>query len=271
VILVCDQSFHGRTLATITATRQRKYQKGFAPLVPGFREIRYNDLGSFRRALDGRVCAILLELIQGEGGVRVADPSWVRAVRRECRARDILFLVDEVQTGCGRTGRMFACGHFGVTPDAMSLAKALGNGVPIGALVVSRRLAGALPAGSHASTFGGNPLACAAAEASLSAIRRVLPKARRAAKALEDGMRRWAEKDPEVIEVRGKGLLLGVEMRHPVRPLIEACRGRGLLLISAGEKVLRLAPPLIITPKTARRAAAIIVEEAAKLAKKSGV
>ena len=247
-ILCMEESFHGRTLATLAATGRAKYRKGFQPDVEGFVHVPFNDLAAVRAAVTPQTAAVLLEPVQGEGGIRPATPEFLAGVRQLCDERGLLLLVDEVQCGMGRTGCMFAHQHYGITPDAMSLAKALGNGVPIGALVVRQELKDVLTAGTHASTFGGNPLACAAGLAVFEAFDQdnVLDNVRVMGALLREKLLALQRKHAAIQEVRGLGLMLGIDLGRPVGDLVAAARARGLLILSAGESVLRIMPPLTV-------------------------
>jgi acetylornithine aminotransferase/acetylornithine/N-succinyldiaminopimelate aminotransferase len=251
-------SFHGRTLATLAATGQPKYQHGFEPLPPGFKHVPYNDLRAVERALDSRTAAILVEPIQGEGGVHVPDDDYLPGLRKLCDESGALLIFDEIQTGMGRTGRLWGYEHSGVEPDIMTLAKALANGVPIGAMLCREEVAGVLTAGSHGSTFGGTPFVTSVALATLTTIigERLPERAARLGRELMDGLRGIAS--PVVKEVRGRGLLVGVELTRPAAPVVDACREAGLLVLSAGEKVVRLAPPLIVEPAQVQHAVGIL-------------
>src|SRR5574337_511191 len=247
--IVCMRdSFHGRTMATVTATGQPKYSQGFEPLLPGFKHIPFNDLPAAERAIDSRTCAVLVEPIQGESGVRVPDDDYLPGLRRLCTERDVLLILDEVQTGMGRTGRLFAYEHSGIEPDIMTLAKGLGGGLPIGAMLAKDGVADAFVPGSHASTFGGNPFITTVAHAVLTEILDAqLPE--RAAKIgayFLDRLRELATRYPFVKEVRGLGLMLALELSVPAKPIVDRCLKRGLLILTAGDQVLRFVPPLII-------------------------
>jgi acetylornithine aminotransferase/acetylornithine/N-succinyldiaminopimelate aminotransferase len=251
-------SFHGRTLATLAATGQPKYQHGFEPLPAGFKHVPYNDLRAMERALDSRTAAILVEPIQGEGGVHVPEDDYLPGLRKLCDESGALLIFDEIQTGMGRTGRLWAYQHSGVEPDIMTLAKALANGVPIGAMLCREEVASVLTAGSHGSTFGGTPFVTSVALATLTTIigERLPERAARLGRELMEGLRAMAA--PSVKEVRGRGLLIGVELATPAAPVVDACRERGLLVLSAGEKVVRLAPPLIVEPAQVQQAVGIL-------------
>jgi predicted acetylornithine/succinylornithine family transaminase len=259
-IIATRDSFHGRTLATVTATGQEKYQHGFEPLVPGFKHVPYNDLKAMERAVDGRTAAILIECIQGEGGVNIPSDDYLPSLRRLCDASGALLIIDEVQTGMGRTGRLWAYEHTGIQPDIMTLAKALANGVPIGAMLARSEIASVLTAGTHGSTFGGTPFVTSVALATLTAMleEKIPDRAARMGQHLMDGLREVARRHPVVRDVRGRGLLIGIELTQAVGPLVDGCREAGLLVLSAGEKVLRLTPPLIVGEAECDRALEII-------------
>ncbi len=244
-----EHSFHGRTLAAITATGQKKYQEGFAPLLPGVRHVPYNDIGALEKAITPETGAVMLEPIQGEGGVRVAGLQYLKQVRALCDERNVLLILDEVQTGVGRTGKFFAHEHYGIAPDIIAVAKGLGNGVPIGAMGCKDKVASGFGPGCHASTFGGNPLCTAAAVATLEVIFEpgFLDNVARIGAYFTDGLRTIASKHASVVEVRGKGLLIGVEMKDPVAPVVKKMLEGGIVCGPAGPNVLRFAPPLIIT------------------------
>ena len=259
-IIATRDSFHGRTLATVTATGQEKYQHGFEPLVPGFKHVPYNDLRAMERAIDGRTAAILIEAIQGEGGVNVPDDGYLPGLRKLCDESGALLILDEIQTGVGRTGRLWAYEHAGIEPDIMTLAKALANGVPIGAMLCRQDVAGVLTAGTHGSTFGGTPFVTSVALATLTTVigEKVPEHAARMGRELMDGMRAIQAAGAPISTVRGKGLLIGIELTRPAGPYVDACREAGLLVLSAGDKVLRLTPPLIVESADCQRALAIV-------------
>ena len=249
-ILTFDNSFHGRTLATTAATGQPKYQKGFEPLPAGFRHVPYGDLAIVRAATGPQTAAILVEPIQGEGGVRSAPAGFLAGLRTLCDELGALLLIDEVQTGMGRTGKMFAYQHEGIRPDGISLAKALGNGLPIGAMVCTEAAGKALSPGTHGSTFGGNLVSTAAANVvfDLIAAPGVLEGNLEKGEYFMAGVRRLqARPGSPIREARGKGLLLGIELDRDAAPTVTRCRELGLLLNLAGEKTLRLAPPFVVT------------------------
>lgn len=250
-IIAFEGGFHGRTLFTVSATGTPAYWKGFEPLVPGIHHAPWGDLDAVRKLLCERTAAILVEPLQGEGGVRTAPSGFLRGLRALADENGCLLVFDEIQTGMGRTGTLFAHEQEGVTPDIMTLAKALGGGIPIGAMATTKALAAALVPGTHASTFGGNPLACAVACAVMDELLEggVLDHAKAMGERLGDGLEALAaDAGPAKIrEVRGRGLLRGLALPDAPGPILDACRERGVLLISAGGNVLRLAPPLVIS------------------------
>ncbi|MFN0061205.1 MAG: aspartate aminotransferase family protein [Myxococcaceae bacterium] len=249
-VITFDNSFHGRTLATVTATGQPKYQKGFEPLPTGFRHLPYGNLEAVQQAIRPETAAILIEPIQGEGGVRSAPAGFLRALRELCDAKGLLLLIDEVQTGMGRTGKMFAYQHEGIRPDGISLAKALANGLPMGAMLCSEKVAGALPSGTHGSTFGGNPVAAAAANVVVDYVSQPAVLAANVSKGERfiAGVRALSGKLPgRIVEARGKGLLLGVELAEDAAPRVARLRESGLLCNLAGERTLRFAPAFVIS------------------------
>jgi len=252
--------FHGRTLATVTATAQEKYHHGFEPLPGGFKYVAYNDLKALERAIDSHTAAVLVEPIQGEGGIIVPDDGYLPGLRKLCDEAGILLIFDEIQTGMGRTGKLWAYEHSGVAPDIMTLAKALANGVPIGAMLTREEIASVLVAGTHGSTFGGTPFITSVALATLTTILdgKLWERAAQMGRYLMDGLRAIQASTPAVRAVRGKGLLIGAELASPVGPVVDACREGGLLVLSAGERVLRLTPPLIVEERDCDRALAII-------------
>ncbi len=259
-IISFKDSFHGRTLATVTATGQTKYQEGFAPLMPGFVYAEYNDISSVEKLINDQTCAILVEPIQGEGGVRPSDPGFLQALSQLCQREGILLIFDEVQCGVGRTGSFFAYQGYGVTPDIVTLAKQLGGGFPIGAMLASNEAASGFAPGDHASTFGGNPLAAATARRLVSIISQpaFLKEVRKSGQSLHDKL--TALTDNRIAEVRGRGLLIGVELTVEVKGLIDLCIQKGLLLVGAGPKVVRFVPPLNVKQIELSQAVAIFRE-----------
>jgi acetylornithine aminotransferase len=248
-IITMLQSFHGRTMATLTATGQEKVQKGFEPLLPGFTYVPFNNLSAVEQAVSNKTAAIMLEPIQGEGGVRVADKSYLKGLQELCRQRDMLLIFDEVQTGVGRTGTLFAYEQLGVAPDVMTLGKGLGGGLPIGACLATEAAAAALEPGTHASTFGGNPVCCAAGLAVLRTLLegRVLQHGRRMGDYLARGLQDMKDRLPIVKETRGLGLLQGMELTVDGKSVVTDCLARGVLINCTADRVLRFVPPLIIT------------------------
>jgi acetylornithine/N-succinyldiaminopimelate aminotransferase len=251
VEIVCfERSFHGRTLATVTATGQPRYQKGFEPLPAGFLHVPYGELPAVRRVVGERTAAVLVEPIQGEGGVRPAPEGFLASLRQLCNEVGALLLVDEVQTGMGRTGRMFAFQHAGIRPDGFSLAKGLGNGLPIGAMVCTEEAGRALQPGTHGSTFGGNPVTAAAglATVTLAMDPERLASNRTLGEHFLAGLRALkAERPSEVVEVRGMGLLVGVELAFDAGPVVGRMRELGVLCNLAGERTVRFAPSFLVT------------------------
>ena len=258
-IITMEGGFHGRTVATITATAQAKYQMGFEPLLPGFRYVPFDDLAAVERAVGPRTAAILVEPIQGEGGIRVPTEGYLQGLRKLCDDTGPLLIFDEVQTGIGRTGRLFAYEHWGVEPDIMALAKALGGGLPIGAMLAKEEVAASFTPGTHAATFGGNPLVTAAAFATLKTVLEEDLAARSAEMGghLLHELQTVQAAHRAVKMVRGKGLLIGVELDREVRPVLTRCLDQGLLLSSAGEKVIRFAPPLTVSAREVSQAVGV--------------
>ena len=261
-IITMLQSFHGRTMATLTATGQEKVQKGFEPLLPGFTYVPFNDLNAVEQAITPATAAIMLELIQGEGGVQVADQAFVKGLRDLCRDRDILLILDEVQTGMGRTGTLFAYEQYGIQPDIMTLAKGLGGGLPIGACLATDEVAAAFGPGTHASTFGGNPLACSAALAVMRVLLegRLLTQSRTVGQYMEKSLLELKDRLPNVKDVRGLGLLQGVELTIDGMPVVTDCLNRGLLINCTMDRVLRFVPPLIITQREIDRLVDVLAD-----------
>ena len=259
-IICMRDSFHGRTLAAVTATGQEKYHHGFEPLVPGFKHVPFNDLKAVERALDSRTCAVLVEPVQGEGGVKMPDPGYLAGLRRLCDASGALLILDEVQVGMGRTGKLFAYQHAGVEPDILTLAKALANGVPIGALLAREHVAASFTPGTHAATFGGNPLATAAAVAVMTTMldERIPEHAARVGKYFADRLEALRAKHRRIRQVRGMGLLIGTEIEGSARDVVQRCMDRGFLILTAGDSVVRFTPPLIITEADVDRGVGIL-------------
>jgi len=259
-IIAMERSFHGRTLAGVSATGQPKYQEGFEPLVPGFVHVPFNDLEAVKAAVTAKTCAILLEPIQGEGGVRVASDGFLTGIRRLCDERKLLLIADEVQSGMGRTGRWFAHQHSGAEPDVLLAAKMLGGGFPIGAVIAKRAVADVLTPGTHAATYGGNPLGCACILAAFEAIekQKLLERVQSLSPYIFKRLEALKARVPIIREVRGRGFMVGIELTVPGRPLVDACRAKGLLINCTQETVLRLLPALTITKAQLDRALSIL-------------
>ena len=245
-IVTFKQSFHGRTLATLTATGQSKVQIGFEPLPEGFRYLPYNDFDSLKDLFKEQTCAVMLELIQAEGGVVVADKEWVKEVVRICKKNDVLLIIDEVQTGMGRTGTLFAYQQFEIEPDIITLAKGLGSGFPIGAVLAKKEVAKAFTPGSHGSTFGGNPLATTAGLATIEYIteKNICQNVSELGNYFKDKLHELLPLNPILKEVRGKGLLLGIALEGEAIDVVNAARQKGVLILVAGANVVRILPPL---------------------------
>ncbi len=254
-IITMKDSFHGRTLATLSATGQLKVQEGFEPLVDGFRYVDFDDLDAVAEAIDETICAVLVEPIQGEGGVRIPKANYLAGLRQLCSKHDLLLIYDEIQVGMGRTGRLFSHQHEGVAPDIMTLAKALANGVPIGAMLASSEVAEAFTPGSHASTFGGTPLVTAVAIEVLRQISRqsFLDRVQVVGDYFREQLLSLHQKYSFVREVRGRGLILGMELDFPGGEIVIQCQERGVLINCTAEKVLRFLPPLIVTSEEVDR------------------
>ncbi|MCL4456363.1 MAG: acetylornithine transaminase [Nitrospirae bacterium] len=252
-VITALNSFHGRTLATVTATGQEKFQKGFEPLMPGFKHVPFDDINALQSAISRNTCAVMLEPIQAEGGVMIPSEDYFKEVRKLCDENGLLLILDEVQTGMGRTGKLFAHEHYGITPDIMTLAKGLGGGVPIGAALATEKVAASFQPGSHASTFGGNPLVCAAAIATLETILEdglLIEHCARMGKYLISRMEQLREDYHDTIaDIRGKGLLVGLEINKDGASMVKACLEKGLLINCTAGNVLRFAPPLIVEEK----------------------
>lgn len=249
-IISALHSFHGRTLATLTATGQDHYHHGFGPLPAGFDYVPYNDIQALEAKMSDKTCAVMLEAIQGEGGVHVPDPDYLPKVRALCDKYNAVLIFDEVQCGMGRTGTFFGCQQFGVKPDIVTLAKGLAGGVPIGAFMATDKVANAFHAGDHGSTFGGNPLACAAACVVLDALidGNLMENAKEIGAYLQSKFEEYKAKYPNLIkEVRGRGLILGMELTRPGREIANECLDYGAIINCTAGNVLRFVPPLNIT------------------------
>lgn len=250
-IITMKRSFHGRTYGAMTATGQKKFHDGFEPLPKGFKYAEFNDYASLEKLVSAKTAAIMLEPVQGEGGVRIAGKPYLKKIRQLCNKKKILLILDEVQTGMGRTGKMFAYEHYGILPDLMTLAKSLGGGVPIGALVVHNKIKNVLVPGTHASTFGGNPLVCAAALAVFKVIRKE-KMAKRAAEMGEyfvAGLEKLKESYPVIRELRALGLMIGLELDCEGAVYVSKAREKGLLINCTQGNVLRIIPAMTTTKK----------------------
>jgi len=261
-LITMRNSFHGRTLTTVAATGQEKFQIGFEPLPKGFKYVPYNDLAALEAAITDETYGVMLEVIQGEAGVIIPDADYLQGVRKLCDEKGILMILDEVQTGMGRTGCLFAYQDYGVSPDIMTLAKALGNGFPVGAMLASDRLAGAFVPGNHASTFGGNPLAMAAAVATVETLLYdgVLDNCRRVGAYFLERLKALASRHTIVRDVRGKGLMVAMELDIPGAEIVRKCMEKGSLINCTNNNVLRCVPPLIVTEQEVDEVVDIIDE-----------
>ncbi|HOK04423.1 MAG TPA: acetylornithine transaminase [Victivallales bacterium] len=259
-IITMLDSFHGRTLTTLSATGRKKYREGFSPDMPGFVHVPFNDIDTLRNAVDSETIAIMMEPIQGEGGVIPAEPDFLKKTRELCDEKNLLLIFDEVQCGMGRTGTFFAYQNYGVQPDILTLAKALANGFPIGAVIAKKNVASVLGPGSHASTFGGNPLACAAAISVLDVFEEddILQNCSKISEYLFKKLEEI--KSPKIVQIRGKGLMIGIVVNCEVKKLISEAAKKGLLILPAGESVIRLLPPLIIDKQDVNTAIEILSE-----------
>ena len=270
-VICMTHSFHGRTLATAAATGQSKIQKGFEPMPVGFCHATYNDLESVRALVNEKTVAVLLEAVQGEGGIILADVAFMEGVRALCDEKNLLMLCDEVQCGLGRVGSWFGFQNSGVDPDAFSLAKALGSGYPIGAVVGSPKVADVFQPGNHASTFGGTPLACAAALATLEVIEQegLVERSAAVGARMKERLAGFVDRFAPVVEVRGVGMMLGVVLDRPAKDVCAAMMEEGLLTLATAEKVVRLLPPLNVTDDEIDRAMQIMEQALATLGDKS--
>jgi predicted acetylornithine/succinylornithine family transaminase len=248
-IVVAEGSFHGRTYGGLSATAQPKFHKGFEPLLPGFRTVPFGDAAALDAALTDRTCAFLIEPIQGENGVRMPPPGYLAEAERLCRARGILLMADEIQTGLGRTGSFLASERFGITPDVVTLAKGMANGLPLGAVVAAEEVAASLGPGTHGTTFGGNPVCCAASRVVFEALRSpgFLDGVRRKGDLFAEGLREVAGRRQDIREVRGMGLMVAIEMEGETREIADRCLALGLVVNSTAGTVLRFLPPLTVS------------------------
>jgi acetylornithine/N-succinyldiaminopimelate aminotransferase len=247
-IISMVDSFHGRTMGTLSATGQEKIKVGYDPLLPGFKFAPFNDLPGLERAMDDSVCAVILEPIQGEGGIICPDPDYLKGVKGLCQARGAILIFDEVQVGMGRTGKLFAHEHYGISPDIMTLAKALGNGLPIGAMLATEELSAVFGPGSHASTFGGTPLVTAVSKAVLESLLNDgwINHCAEVGRYFKERLQSLSQKHPSIKSVRGLGLILGMEMDRPCGAMVNECLKEGFLVNCTHDTVLRFVPPLII-------------------------
>ena len=247
-IITMEKSFHGRTMATLTATGQDKIKDGFEPLLEGFKIVPFNDIAAVKAATTDKTIAVMIEPIQGEGGINAADRSYMEQLRRLCDEKEMLLIFDEIQTGMGRTGEMFCYKHYDVTPDVMTLAKSLGGGVPIGAALAAKKVANTLSPGSHASTFGGSPIVCAAAIATFEAIEKekLLDNTRKMGKYLKSGLEGLKKDFSFITGIKGMGLMIGLELSIDGTGISEECFKRKLLINCTQKKILRIMPPLIV-------------------------
>jgi acetylornithine/N-succinyldiaminopimelate aminotransferase len=247
--ITAEGSFHGRTFATVTATAQPKYHEGFLPLLPGFAYIPFNDIAALKAAFTDEVAAVMVEPIQGEGGINVADAEFLRTIRQLCDEKGAVMILDEVQTGIGRTGKWFGFQHYDVEPDIITMAKALGGGVAIGAMMAKAEIAASLVPGKHASTFGGNSLACAAAVATIEAIEQenLIQHAAEIGQYAQDKLRRLKDKHAMIDHVRGIGLMIGIQMTRPGAAIVSKCLEKGLRINCTHDTVIRFMPPMVAT------------------------
>jgi acetylornithine/N-succinyldiaminopimelate aminotransferase len=261
-LITMKDSFHGRTMATITATGQEKFQFGFTPLLEGFTYVPFDDLQALEARISNKTCGIMVEPIQGEGGVNIPNAQYLSRMREICDSHGILLIVDEVQTGMGRTGELFAYEYSGIKPDIMTLAKALGNGFPIGAMLATNKIAKAFIPGNHASTFGGSPLAMAAANATVKTMLQegILEHCRKMGDYFLLQLKKLQQKHKIIEEVRGKGLMLAAQLNIESGDIVNECLQKGLLIASAGGKTLRFVPPLIITTQDIDQAVKVLDE-----------
>ena len=261
-IIVMEKAFHGRTIATLSATGSRKVQAGFEPLVPGFARVPFDDFAAIKKVAESNrnVVAVLVELIQGEGGINICHPEYLHGLREICDANGWLLMLDEVQSGVGRTGKWFAFQHSGVKPDVMTLAKGLASGVPIGACIAAGPAAGVFKPGNHGSTFGGNPLACAAALVTLDIIEQdnLMANAVAMGQFIHDGFAAQLKGVAGVRDIRNMGLMIGVELAYPCEELVKSALATGLLINVTNDNVIRLLPPLVIKREEAAQIVAIL-------------
>lgn len=259
-IISMEKSFHGRTLAALALTGQKKYQEGFEPMPEGFKSVEFANIEALKSAITSKTCAVIIEPIQGEGGINVAPKEYLEAVRKLCDGKNILLIFDEIQTGMGRTGKIFCYQHFGVVPDAFVLAKSLGGGIPIGALVAGKKVCDVLKPGMHASTFGGSPIACSAGLAVFKAIREenLLQNAAEKSRYLAGKLNQLKQKYNFIKEIRGLGLMIGIELSIEGKKIVDLCFERGLLINCTQGNILRIMPALGVKKKEIDKMLAII-------------
>lgn len=270
IVISMENSFHGRTLATLSATGRDKYRQGFEPRVDGFMQVPFNNIDAIAQAVEStgnKVAAILLEPVQGEGGITPADQEYMKKLRAFCDEKEILLMFDEVQSGMGRTGKLFAYQNYTIKPDLLSMAKALGNGYPIGAFIASRHLGNILPAGTHASTFGGTPLACSAALATLKSYEdeNVLENSLKMGALAKEMLTKLKTRFPIIKDIRGIGLMIGIEMSEKAQEICKIAQEKGLLIITAGENILRFYPPLNISKSELKKGISILTKAFSKI------
>jgi len=266
-IITTYKAFHGRTLGAMSATPQEKIQKGFGPLVPGFKYVPFDDIAAMKKAMTSKTCAVMVEPIQGESGVIIPGKTYLKELRKLCTQRNVLLILDEVQTGCGRTGHLFAYQAFGAKPDIMTLAKGLGAGVPIGALVMTDQVAKSLGPGTHGSTFGGNPLVCAAALASVDIVsdKTFLKNVREMGKYFLSRLKELSRKFPVITNVRGMGLILAIDIDASPAEVAKDCMAQGILINSIPPGTLRFIPPLIVSQKNIDTLIRVLAKSLARL------
>lgn len=259
-IITMENSFHGRTFGALSATGQKKYKALFKPLLPGFRQAKFNDFNSFKDKVNPKTVAVILELIQGEGGVNVVDKAYVKKLRDFCKKKDILLIVDEVQTGMGRTGKLFCYQHYGITPDIMVLSKGLGAGVPISAIVVAKKIAGIIKPGMHASTFGGSPFVSKVSLEVFKLIneKNILNNVKKCGNCLNQGLNQLKKEYPFITKVKGLGLMVALELKFRSQPIFFECLKKGLIINSTHENVLRIMPSLCVTKQEIDKGLAIL-------------
>ncbi len=262
-IITANKSFHGRSLTTVTATGQLKYKNGFDPLPKGFIHVPFDDLGALEKAVDDKVCAVMLEPIQGEGGVNVPSKSYMQDIRELCNQKGLILIMDEVQTGMGRTGRMFAHEHYGILPDIMTLAKALGNGMPIGATIATEEVSKGFEPGTHGSTYGGNPIACTAGISVIDTLisENLISNAAKMGDYIKEGLKGISERTGKISEIRGKGLMIGAELNYIDEGIVSRSLEAGLLINCIDGNIIRMLPPLNIGIEEADEALRILEEQ----------